>query len=56
MNWTTIMVGLDDLKAKIKKFYPKKFVLSSVRGDWFLYILFLNLITSLILVFTVFFS
>ena len=38
MNWTTIMVGLDDLKAKINKFYPKKIVLGTIRGDVFLYI------------------
>ena len=59
MNWTTIMVGLDDLKAKINKFYPKKIVLSTIRGDVFLYIYIyislLNLITNLVLVDTVFF-
>ena len=38
MNWTTIMVGLDNLKAKIKMFYPKKIVLDTIRGDAFLYI------------------
>ena len=46
MNWIAIMVGLDDLKANINKFYPKKIVLGSIRGDQFLYILILNLITS----------
>ena len=57
MNWTTIMVGLDDLKAKINKFYPKKIVLGTIRGDVFLYIYIslLNLITSRVPVTTVFF-
>ena len=57
MNWTTIMVGLDDLKAKINKFYPKKIVLGTIRGDVFLYIYIslLNLITSRVPVATVFF-
>ena len=55
MNWTTIMVGLDDLKAKINKFYLKKIVLGTIRGDVFLYISLLNLITSPIFVATVFF-
>ena len=32
------MVGLDDLKAKINKFYPNKIVLGTIRGDVFLYI------------------
>ena len=32
------MVGLDDLKAKIKMFYPKKIVLDTIRGDAFFYI------------------
>ena len=55
MNWTTIIVGLDDLKAKINKFYLKKIVLGTIRGDVFLYISLLNLITSPIFVATVFF-
>ena len=55
MNWTTIIVGLEDLKAKINRFYPKKIVINTIRGDVFLYISLLNLITSLILVVTVFF-
>ena len=55
MNWTTIMVGLDDLKAKINKIYPKKIVFDLTRGDQFLYMI-LNLITSLVLVSIVFFS
>ena len=38
MNLTTIMVGLDDLKVKINRFYPKKIVLSIIREDVFLYI------------------
>ena len=55
MNLTTIMVGLDELKTKINRFYPKKIVLGTIRGDVFLYISLLNLITSLVLVDTVFF-
>ena len=38
MNLTTIMVGLNDLKVKINRFYPKKIVLSIIREDVFLYI------------------
>ena len=57
------MVGLDDLKAKIKMFYPKKIVLDTIRGDAFfyiyiyiyIYIYLLNLVTSLVLVVTMFF-
>ena len=59
------MVSLDDLKAKINRFYPKKIVLGTIRGDVFLhthiyiyicmYISLLNLIKSPILVVTVFF-
>ena len=57
MNLTTIMVGLDDLKVKINRFYPKKIVLGTIRGDVFLYIYIslLNLITSRVPVATVFF-
>ena len=50
------MVGLDDLKAKINRFYLKKIVIGTIRGNRFLYIFLLNLITSLVLVATVFFS
>ena len=50
------MVGLDDLKAKINRFYLKKIVFNTIQGDQFLYIFLLNLITSLVLVATVFFS
>ena len=32
------MVGLDNLKAKINKFYPKKIVLDTIRENAFLYI------------------
>ena len=55
------MMGLDDLKAKINKYYPKKIIIDTIRGNVFLYIYIfiyislLNLITSLIPVFTVFF-
>ena len=38
MNLTTIMVGLDELKTKINRFYPKKIVIGTIRGDVFLYI------------------
>ena len=55
MNWTTITVGLDDLKAKINKFYLKKIVIGTIREEVFLYISLLNLITSPIFVATVFF-
>ena len=57
MNLTTIMVGLDDLKVKINRFYPKKIVLSIIREDVFLYIYIylLKLITSLVPFVTVFF-
>ena len=59
------MVGLDNVKAKINRFYPKKIVLDTIRRDVFLYIYIyiflslslslLNLITSLVPVVTVFF-
>ena len=32
------MVGLDNLKAKINRFYPKKIVIGTIRGDVFFYI------------------
>ena len=32
------MVGLEDLKAKINKFYSKKIVIGIIRGDVFIYI------------------
>ena len=44
-----IIVGLDDLKAKINRFYPKKIVLGTIRGAEFLYISLLNFITSPVL-------
>ena len=56
MSWITIIVGPDDNKAKINKFYPKKIVLNTIRGDQFSYISLLNLVTSLVLVPIVFFS
>ena len=49
------MVGLDNLKAKINRFYVKKIVLGTIRGDVFLYISLLNLITILVPVVTMFF-
>ena len=50
------MVGLDDLKAKINKFYLKKIILDTIRGDAFLYIYIslLNLVTSLVPIVTIF--
>ena len=30
------MVGLDDLKAKINRFYPKKIIFSTIRGEVFM--------------------
>ena len=36
MNWTTIMMGLDDLKAKINRFYPKKIVIGTIQGEVFM--------------------
>ena len=32
------MVGLDNVKAKINRFYPKKIVLDTIRRDVFIYI------------------
>ena len=53
------MVGLEDLKAKINRFYSNKIVVGIIRGDVFIYIYvyiyLLNLIISPILVVTVFF-
>ena len=46
----------DEKKAKIDWFCLKKIVLDTIRGDQFLYISLLNLVTSPVLVFTVFFS
>ena len=55
MSQTTIIVGPDDKKAKINWFYLEKIVLGPIRGDQFLYIFLLNLITSLVPVVIVFF-
>ena len=57
MNWTTIMMGLDDLKAKINKYYPKKIIIDTIRGNvfFYIYISLLNLITSLVPVLQFFF-
>ena len=46
----------DDKKTKINRFYPKKIVLGTIRGDVFLYVSLLNLITSPIFVAIVFFN
>ena len=32
------MVGLEDLKAKINRFYSNKIVIGIIRGDVFIYI------------------
>ena len=46
----------NDKKVKIDWFYPKKIVIGTIRGDQLLYISLLNLVTSPVLVPTVFFS
>ena len=46
----------DDKKAKIDWFCLKKIILDTIRGDQFLYISLLNLITGPVLVPTIFFS
>ena len=56
ISWITIIVNQDDKKTKINWFYPKKIIISSIQGGQFLYIFFLNLITSLVLVVIVFSS
>ena len=38
MSLITIIVGSDDKKANINKFYPKKIVLGTIQGDQFFYI------------------
>ena len=38
MSWVTIIIDPDDKKVKIDWFYLKKIVLSTIRGDQFLYI------------------
>ena len=55
MNWITIIMGLDDLKAKINRFDLKKIVLGTIRGVEFLYISHWNLITSPVFMTTMFF-
>ena len=52
----TIIVDPKDKKAKIDWFYPKKIVIGTIRGDQFLYTSLLNLVTSPILIPTLFFS
>ena len=51
------MMGLDDLKAKINKYYPKKIIIDTIRGNvfFYIYISLLNLITSLVPVLQFFF-
>ena len=48
-------MGQDDKKIKMNWFYLKKIVLGAIREGCFLYIFLLNLITSPVLVATVFF-
>ena len=55
MSWITIIVDSNDKKVKINYFYPKKIVFGTIRGDKFLYIFLLDLITSLVPMVTVFF-
>ena len=38
MSLITIIVGSDDKKAKINKFYPKKITIDTIQGNVFLYI------------------
>ena len=56
MSWVTIIMDQDDKKVKIDWFYLNKIILCTIRGDQFLYIYPLNLVTSLVFVPTVFFS
>ena len=56
INWITIIVDPDDTKVKVDWFYPKKIVICTIRRDQFLYISLLNLVTSPVLVPTIFFS
>ena len=55
MSQITIIIYPNDKKAKKNQFYPKKIIISTIRGDQFLYIFLLDLITSLVPVVTVFF-
>ena len=56
MSGVTIIMDPDDKKVKIDMFYLKKIFIGTIRGDQFLYISLLNLVTSLIFVLIVFFS
>ena len=56
MSWVTVIMDPNDKKVKIDWFYPIKIILGTIRGDQFLYISLLNLVTSLVLVPIVFFS
>ena len=38
MSWVTIIMDLDDNKVKIDWFYLNKIILSTIRGEQFLYI------------------
>ena len=39
MSWVAIIIGLDDRKVKMDRFYLKKIVIDIVREDQFMYIL-----------------
>ena len=56
MSWVTIIIDPDDKKVKIDWFYPKKIVIGTIQGNQFLYISPLNLVTSPVLVPTIFLS
>ena len=56
MNQTTNKVDLDDMRTKIDKFKQKKIVISTVRGNQFLYIDFQILLQVQFWIATVFFS
>ena len=54
-NHIAIIVGLDDKRTKKKQFNSKKNVFNSIRGDQFQNIFLFDMVTSLILVLTMFF-
>ena len=39
MSWVAIIIGLDDRKVKMDRFYLKKIIIGIVREDQFMYIL-----------------
>ena len=56
MSWATIIMDPNDKKVKIDWFNLKTIVFGTIQRDQFLYIFFLNLITNIVLVATMFFS